>query len=67
MYLCIDDVRKNHANLASSSERLPVIVRTTNSILNFSNLGVQFWTMDMIKSGAKQNSDHSFSVFLEIL
>lgn len=52
--------------LTPTNGRTPVIVRTGDNYETAHNYGVQFWTPEMIEIGFSQNTDRTFSYFVEL-
>lgn len=62
----IKKCRQDHSKMVCTSDRLPVIVYTSNG-RKISVMGVQFWTPLMITIGRCSNHDGSISIFLDYL
>lgn len=52
--------------LTPTNGRTPVIVRMGDNYETAHNYGVQFWTPEMIEIGFSQNTDRTFSYFVEL-
>jgi len=62
-----EQIRADHANINNApGDRAAVIVKTAYSARKF-NLGVQFWTNEMITAGQNENTDGTTSKFIELL
>ena len=63
----IAEIKESHQNVARiSGDRVAVIVQNSVSPRR-SILGVQFWTKEMIAAGSTVNTDHTPSIFVEVL
>jgi len=52
--------------LTPTNGRTPVIVRMGDNYETAHDYGVQFWTPEMIEIGFSQNTDRTFSYFVEL-
>ena len=63
----IEQVREDHASIEKvSGDRCAVIVKTAYRPRKF-NLGVQFWTTEMIAAGKSENTDGTTALFVDVL
>jgi len=52
--------------LTPTNGRIPVIVRMGKDYETAHDYGVQFWTKEVIETGFSQNTDRTFSYFVEL-